>query len=337
MKRLVDMTNAHISVEDYDRREHQAVTMASYPALRAFAPISFAQANFPTRVSHETELRRYADIMYETRSREEWLKQKFYSQHEAEAMQRLSAQIERLTARLFDRPVRPLMCLFAPIMLLRMIEHLSTHAGRRLTILEIGPGSGHLVAYLLNAGHRAIAIDNTQALYLWQNRLFTEYNLDEWALSEVAPREAPAQVTHIPWWHFARFHEVALPLTADIVVCDAALGEMDHFAFRYVAQVARMLTERSDVGCFLYQNLGEERIEQRAFAEQYLGNLGFRLWKVGEVSLFAGSPRFPTDRIRHLKEPPPLAGPAKHAPIDFLDLDHVLESYRFFDFIGIGR
>jgi hypothetical protein len=332
------MANGHISVEDYDRRERQAMMTASYPALRAFAPISFAQANFPMRVSHETELRRYADIMYETRSREEWLKKKFYSQHEVEAMQSLSAQIERLTTRLFDRPVHPLMCLFAPIMLLRMIEHLSAHAGRRLTILEIGPGSGHLAAYLLNAGHRVNAVDNTQAFYLWQNRLFNEYDLNEWALADaVPPCEAPAQVTHIPWWHFARFHEGVLPLTADIVVCDAALGEMDHFAFRYVAQIARLVTEPSDVGCFLYQNLGEERIQQRAFAEEYLFNLGFHLYRIGEVSLFAASPRFPADLIKHLDEPPPLGGAAKHAPIDFLDLHHTLESYRFFDFIGIGR
>lgn len=159
----------HISIETYDQRERDARKLASYPALRAFAPVSFAQANFPTRVTCETELRRYADIMYETRSREEWLKTKFYSRREADAMLQLSRKIKRLTDRLFNKPTSPLMCLFAPINLWRMIEYLSVLAGRSLTVLEIGPGSGYLAAYLLNAGHRLIAVDNTQALYLWQN------------------------------------------------------------------------------------------------------------------------------------------------------------------------
>jgi SAM-dependent methyltransferase len=318
------MADAHLSIESYDHRERGAVAMASYPALRAFAPISFAHANFPTRVTCETELRRYADIMYETRSREEWLKIKFYSRHEAEAMLQLSRQIERLTGKLFDKPTSPLMCLFAPVMLMRMIEHLSAHAGRRLTILEIGPGSGYLAAYLLNAGHRVIAVDNTQALYLWQNRLFSDYDLDEWALADVAPlRNAPgAQITHIPWWHFARFYEAALPIGADIVVCDAALGEMDHFAFRYVARIAKMLTEQSETGCLLYQNLGEERIQQRAYAEQYFSNVGFRLHKIGEVSVLVGSEQFPTGEIKDMKEPPPIGGDqGMQAPADFLDIN----------------
>lgn len=112
---------------------------------------------------------------------------------------------------------------------------------------------------------------------------------------------------------------------------------MDHFAFRYVARVARTLAEQSDVGCFLYQNLGEERIQQRGFVEQYMANLGFRLQKVGEVSVFIGSGRFP---VEALIEAPPIGDDrSMRRPIDFLKLDRakMLESYRFFDFIGIGR
>jgi hypothetical protein len=54
-------------------------------------------------------------------------------------------------------------------------------------VFEIGPGSGHLRAYLLNLGHRLIAMGVTQSLYLWQNRLFvhTSSDLDEWATGDV--------------------------------------------------------------------------------------------------------------------------------------------------------
>jgi hypothetical protein len=336
------MPGERLSISLYDQREIAARIAASYPALRAFSTAAFAQVNFPTRVKDESELRRYADIMYETRSREEWLTSKVYSANEAQAMLRLSAQIEQLTGMLFDRPVQPLMCLFAPIDLWRTVEHLASTAGRRLTVLEIGPGSGHLAAYLLNAGHRVIAVDTCQALYLWQNRLFGSYDLDEWAAADVRtfpPGRGQAQVTHVPWWHFARFHEM-LPLTADVVICDAALGEMDHFGFRYVLHVAKIIVQRSDVGCFLYQNLGEERFQNRASAEQYLATLGFHLRRIGGVSLFAESDKFPFDAIDQLDQPPPIGGeqpmlpPAKFLP---LERSKFLESYVFFEFINIGR
>lgn len=301
----------HLSIALYDQRESEARIFASYPALRAFSPVAFAQVNFPTRVTHEAELRRYADIMYEVLSREEWLKAKLYSRHEAQAMQQLSAQIEQLTGQLFGKPVQPLMCLFASMPLVRMVEHLASAAGRRLTVFEIGLGSGHLAGLLLNAGHRVVAMDNCQSLYLWQNRLFGAYDLDEWAGLDVRDslsRREPAQVTHIPWWQFARFHEQDLPITADIVICDAAIGEMDHFAFRYIANIAKTLTGQSDLGCFLYQNLGEERVHQRHFVEQYMNNLGFRPHKVGGVTILAGSDRFPVSAIEGLAEPPPWGG-----------------------------
>ena len=210
-------------------------------------------------------------------------------------MTRLSDQIENLTGRLFGKPVQPLMCLFTPIDLVRMVMHLAGTIDRRLTILEIGPGSGHLSAYLLNAGHRVIAVDICQSLYLWQNRLFSEYDLDEWASIEIGAALRPsatAQVAHIPWWHFARFHE-AIPIEADIVICDAALGEMEHFGFRYVIEIAKNLTAQSPVGCLLYQNVGEERSQKRIYVEQYAATKGFRLQQIGGVSVLIGTDRIP--------------------------------------------
>src|SRR5437868_6161809 len=130
------MPRQDLSIALYDRRENEARVRASYPALRAFAPVAFAQVNFPTRVAHEAELRRYVDIMYEVLSREEWLNTKLYSRGEAQAIRQLSAQIETLTGALFGKPVQPLMCLFASFPLLRMVEHLAAAVGRRLTIFE---------------------------------------------------------------------------------------------------------------------------------------------------------------------------------------------------------
>jgi hypothetical protein len=67
---------------------------------------------------------------------------------------------------------------------------------------------------------------------------------------------------------------------------------------------------------------------------------GFRLHKVGGVSVMIGSDRFPLRTLEGLTEPPRIGGARDLSPpAQFLPLDRakVLESYDFFDFIGIGR
>jgi hypothetical protein len=330
-----------LSIDEYNMAERQARESASYPAIRAFSPVAFAQVNFPTRVSAEQELRRYCDIMYELLPRREWLETKLYSAQEVVAIRQLVAQIRTITQRSFGRAAEPLMCLFPPIPIFRAIEAIATAQGRRLNVFEVGPGSGYLGAYVLNAGHRYSAMDNCQALYLWQNRLFASIVDDcaEWAFDRGAAHGIAFELhaTHIPWWHFARFHE-SLPAKADIVVCDAAMGEMDTFALRYVLRIMQAMLVESDCGAFIYQNLGEERVHQRAFVESYLAQLGFQGFQVDGVSIFSNRELrevFPAD-VQHLQ----FLGSsdsALFAPMDFLSggSPDLLESYGFFDFIGL--
>jgi hypothetical protein len=331
---------AHLSIQDYDERERAARADAPSPAIRAFAPLAFDQVNFPTRVAEERELIRFADIMYEFLPRLEWLEQKGYSELEAAAICQLSDQIRVLTRSLFGRPVQPLMCLFPPIPILRAIETIAQARGRRLRVFEIGPGSGHLGAYLLNRGHRYAAMDVCQSLYLWQNRLFQHVAPDfvDWVGDPGAARRVgfQAQATHLPWWEFARFHE-SLPLHADVVVCDAALGEMDVFAFWYVLRVARSMLAGSDCGCFMFQNLGEERFNRRADLVARFRQLGLTGREIGGVSVFSAATILDGVFGETLA---PLGGPdaALSPPKAFLRFDpsELLPSYRFFEFIGLS-
>src|SRR5882672_3279572 len=119
---------------------------------------------------------------------------------------------------------------------------------------------------------------------LLRGRDAIDRSLDTGALP--AADESAAKTIHVPWWHFAQFHE-RLPLAADVVICDAALGEMDRFAFLYVTRIAKMLAARSDVGCVLFQNIGEERVQNRAYVDTWLASIGFRLMTIGGVNLFA--------------------------------------------------
>ncbi len=55
----------NIPISIYDEAEQYALINAIYPANRAFKPAVFSLVNFPTRVSTDTELIRYCDIMHE--------------------------------------------------------------------------------------------------------------------------------------------------------------------------------------------------------------------------------------------------------------------------------
>ena len=238
------------------------------------------------------------------------------------------------------------MCLFPPIPILRAVDLISRVRKRKLKIFEVGPGSGYLGAYLLNAGHPYAAMDNCQALYLWQNRLFSRIaeTFLEFAIYKKIngfERIFGCHCTHIPWWQFAAFHETGFPL-GDVVICDAAMGEMDTFGLRYLLHSAKAIAAESDCGAFIFQNLGEERVHHRADVESLLDQLGFAQHKIGGVSIFSLNDRlvdvFPADmtELPHLGAVSSLDEPTLPLSAFLAEKQgRNLESYAFFKFVGL--
>jgi hypothetical protein len=334
-----------LTVEEYDRRQAAARVRATYPAIRSFAPAAFAQVNFPTQVAREEELRRYADIMYEIADREHWLNRLEWSAAEQGLILALRAEIEALTARLYGRPVQPLMCLFPPLPILRLVEAAAAHRGRRLRIVEVGPGSGFLGAYCLLRGHRYVGTDNTQALYLWQHRLFrwlARGDLADYAFSDTPPAAIPpARAALVPWWHFAELYRHP-PLKVDVLVCDAAIGEMDPFAARYLIHLAKMMLQDSDLGLFVYQNLGEERLNTRGAIQRLFEGHGYKAFACGSLHVHSASRSVADDLLYGLSSGPPPVDAGGNAAVllpaaKFLkvDPDRLMESYAFFDFLRL--
>lgn len=278
----------NLSIEDYDRMEAAERRTACYPAIRAFSPTHFRLNGFPDRVTHEDELARYADIMGETTPRQALLEESRFSRVEAVYIKEIAERVEDLTG------IFPLACLFGPITMLRAIDEFAN--GRVLTVMDVGAGSGYLCAFLQNMGHRTIAVEVSQALYLWQDRLFG----------------GRSGVTQIPWWEYAKlcWH----PMPFDLMVCDAALGEMDVWAMRYTMQLAA----KAGVPLF-YRTAGEQRASTEFGVGEYAKEIGLTLIKVAD--------------------PSPIGGPANLRIDDFLDIpqERLSESYAFMDFIGVGR
>lgn len=303
-------------IEDYNWQEKHALITAAYPARRCFSPIHFALQGFPTHVENEVELVNFADIMGEVTSRSE-LMTGYYSAVEAQAILAIADQIMELTKTQFGREVFPLANLLAPIGMWRQIENYSISIGRKLTVMDISAGCGYLDAYLLNAGHRVIVTDVTQSLYLWQNRLLSLHALDEWASRDQVhfpTVDLAFQATHIPWWFFARMYENELP-QVDVIVCDAMLGEADAWASAYIINLAGLISPAH----FMYRHMGEPRVMSEGDMLGRAAAVGLNVTKVIDAA--------------------PIHGPAHHVLSGFLPIawDKLLPSYRFMDFIGIGK
>lgn len=337
---MTDGPQPALSIEDYDAREAEMSVSASYPALRSFAPTSFLKVGFPGRVTREAELRRYADVMYETAGNSHWLKEMRCSAQEQRDVLSLRDEVQALSGALFGKPLQPRNCLFPPLPIVRTIEAIATATGRRsLRVFEIGPGAGFLGSYLVLRGHRYMAMEVTQAFYLWNNRLLrwiTGGDFQDYAGAAAAPVTLPdARASLLPWWYYAEMFKRA-PLEVDVVVCDAALGEMDVFASRYVIALAKLMLERSDVGLFMYQNCGEQRESSRETIQRRFEARGYRYFRCGGVHVQAASSASPVGLLDQMAEGAPASGETKTAA-EFLAIDETLlaDSYAFFEFLRL--
>jgi len=321
-----------ISIPAYDEAERRAIIDASYPTIRAFRPAAFQMANFPTRVTDERELIRYADIMSELEDRHLYT-EALYSTAEIDLMRDVSDKVEAVTKTL-GRAVRPFMSLFAPITVLRAIHSLGES---NLSVMEIGPGSGYLGAYLIRnlerygdltvrLTKRYCAVDNTQALYLWQSRFFSALDTSFTDLAGEKSAPGNSRVSLMPWWQFAELYKN--PPQFDIVICDAAMGEMDPFAANYVIRLAAKMLADSDIGAFLFRHIGEQRINSMSYIEDRFAAAGFAKTTLGDVTAFSLSP-LASKSLQTAK--------MKTRAVDFLPVDRgkILDSYGFFDFIDL--
>lgn len=254
-----------LDISAYDGAEATAEGQLGNLAQAAFKPVTFSSANYPIRVRMEAELQRFVDTMHENAAGSLFSPTAALSPDEADLIRTINDKVVDLTRTSFGRPIRPWLAHLDAVGMFRVVAAWAGCLNRpNASILEIGPGSGYLGALLSLAGYRYMAMDNTQAFYLWQNRLFA--HLAGSGLLELADQAIPREddpsktVVHIPWWHFAELHRHN-PFSADFVVCDHALGEISLNALRYILRTAHaMLTRNATPGLFLFRFTGARHI-----------------------------------------------------------------------------
>lgn len=249
-----------ISVDEYDRLEADARSGLANAMQQAFTPATFMMQGDPICVGREAELVRFVDSMHEY-SAADYFKRFYPLTHdEADLLTHLGDHIVKYCADHFGRPLRPWVAPLSALEMFRAASALAKRLGKeRITVLEIGCGSGYFGALMHLAGHRHISMDVTQAYYLWQNRLFSSLageRFREFADPNMRLSDDPeCDFLHIPWFRFCRLHEDN-PFCADMVVVDHALNEMNDRALRYVLHRSREMLERVDGGVFTFCHFG---------------------------------------------------------------------------------
>jgi len=109
-------------------------------------------------------------------------------------------------------------------------------------------------------GHQHISFDVTQAMYLWQNRLFAEIAADsfaEAAFPESRTNAFEKQLVHVPWWCFVDWFDKPPIEGLDVVYSNSNLCEkMSPFALRLLLHICKPLLKASDIGLFWFFGTG---------------------------------------------------------------------------------
>src|SRR5262249_18400070 len=153
---------AMLNLETYDAAESAAAERFSNRILQAFYPEMFATLGYPARVRHEDQLRRYIDVMHETRTQ-------FNMEHllhgltedEFELFKQITRLVDKHATKQFGIRAHPTAALLRAIHALRIIKIVT--GPERPVVLEVGPGCGYLAMLLLMEGYPYVGTDVVQA------------------------------------------------------------------------------------------------------------------------------------------------------------------------------
>lgn len=312
-----------LEIDRYNEAERDARIGLSQQEIRAFAPLTFNTLGFPTYAHDEKELLQHVDWCLDPGNQKYFEDDIFirevavrtvFTEDEAKLINQACDQVVDMTGSRIGRALRPICNPLAKLGIFRVISALArVYEKKKLSVFEIGPGSGYTGAYLINQGHQYASMDNTQSLYLWQNRLWDHIAPGEfvdWADPRDPEYRKIARVTHVPWWEYLKFF-MDCPIKADIIVSEANLGEMSREALRFVLKVSLKMMEDSDVKLFIFCDYGFQKQNDAGVITQEFKKAGYELFLNRNFFAFGLSSHRPKLSAAALEKSLPLYNPSK--------------------------
>jgi hypothetical protein len=252
-------------LEAYDRRDRAMRSSLSVPEVEAYSTLMFEKIGWPHSVIRAADLVRYVDWAYTPGAdgyfdRDAYLPTQCASLEftgaEAALLRRLSDATAAMT-RALGRETRPVLNHLAQIGPFRIIMELGRRLGReRLTVFDVGAGSGYQAALHALAGNRVLLTDNAQALFLFQSLLMRACceGARNW-VTDGRPDSLDEPAHMVPWWEYLALRHGSIT-DVDVIFCNNNLGEMNYNAAAYTIHLAKRLMAASPVKLFFYTCLG---------------------------------------------------------------------------------
>jgi hypothetical protein len=280
-----------LSPETYDSAESEAMRHLPNRLIEAVKPVAFAEVGYPITVNKTSSLRRYAEVVHETRMPQitSFLNGGLRSD-EAEAFRSIVEAVAAMSETSFGRRRVPIASLLDAIHIKRHIDFL--YPDRRPPVLEIGAGSGYVGSLFMQAGHQYVCTDIAQAFYLYQSHLFRRIGgerFSERVLEIGGPEDA---FVHLPWWQFYRIDGVP-DLSAEIVTANHCLCEMHPHAAAYVMHLTANLLDRSPTGTLVYFSMGSQILRRATDVLKTMYHYGLRLAHRDEMTTVLIGPKHP--------------------------------------------
>jgi len=281
-----------LSIPTYEKAESLAVQKLPNRVVESFGPYHFTKVGYPTRITAETEIYKYADAMHEGELEDHVNQLGGFTEEEWEHLRALTAQVWSFSSA-DGAPVLPRAALLRGIHTLRHLRAIRGEAKPR--ILEIGPGSGYLGALLVRLGYPYAAMDNAEGFYLWQHRLWSEGaegNLVELADAGLELESAlaglqPHRPVHIPWWRFVNLRPDCADCF-DVVITNRVLCEMHPTSLNVNLRLARGFLDGGGPGKMLFfDGWGADVVSSPAKVTTSILKAGFTpAWDEDGITIF---------------------------------------------------
>ena len=248
----------YVSVEQYKKAEILGRASVPNSFLKSIFPLTYLLNGFPTKVYCEQELIRYIDSQHLDAFN------RYVNQDCGGLTEQEFFWIKELTIIIFDYTRKYYGKEFlvkAPIVdaayISRLIHAISDDGN--ISITEIGAGSGMLGAMLLSQGYKYNCVDVTQAFYLCQNRIISQFatSMDELVLDSYNG----SRFVHIPYWKLWELRNESIE--TDIFTCNHALLEIPENAIVFYLKLAKKWMKNSRVGVFLVRSWGWETLNKK--------------------------------------------------------------------------
>lgn len=271
-----------LTPDQYDQLEARASKFFPNRIIQAFKPVTFTQFGYPTRINEGGELWKYHDVMHEGRFRK-WLKKEFSAGMSEEELRMFTFAVTLTEAFGKTLSTLPLSSgqdgMSISLANFSRITALLKTIGDTTEILELGPGCGYLLLLLGLNGYNTCAFEITQALYLYQNRLFNYAN-DYCELKNVNFR----MPNHPYWWDFITSYNFE---HCGIVVANHMLNEMHPYSLRWIlASLSNSWSSSSKFHCVYAEGLGGGHAIGKHSLVKLFAEYGFEHTQWGEIHIW---------------------------------------------------